>query len=317
MTRERTGELISLGKTDVQVTPLGIGAWSWGDRFFWGFGGDYDEQDVRQAFDTSLEAGINFFDTAEMYGLGNSERLLGKFARASGQSVVIATKFAPLPWRLWKGRLLAALKGSLRRLSMDQVDLYQLHYPFPLVSIEMLMEGMAQAVERGLTRSVGVSNYNAGQMIKAQSILAEHGIPLASNQVIFSLLDRDIERDGLLDLCRQEQITVIAYSPLGQGVLTGKYTPENPPSGIRGRRYNRSYLEKIQPLIRRMREIGDDHDGKTPAQVALNWTICKGTIPIPGAKNGRQAHENAGALGWQLSQDEVDALDHASDKVAK
>jgi aryl-alcohol dehydrogenase-like predicted oxidoreductase len=213
--------------------------------------------------------------------------------------------------------LLAALKGSLRRLSMDQVDLYQLHYPFPLVSIEMLMEGMAQAVERGLTRSVGVSNYNAGQMIKAQSILAEHGIPLASNQVIFSLLDRDIERDGLLDLCRQEQITVIAYSPLGQGVLTGKYTPENPPSGIRGRRYNRSYLEKIQPLIRRMREIGDDHDGKTPAQVALNWTICKGTIPIPGAKNGRQAHENAGALGWQLSQDEVDALDHASDKVAK
>ena len=306
---------ISLGKTDVRIPPLGIGAWSWGDRFYWGFGGGFDESDVHEAFEASLESGVNFFDTAEMYGFGSSERLLGKFSRSQEQPVIIATKFLPLPLRSGKSRLLAALRGSLRRLGMNRVDLYQIHWPVPLVSIETLMEGMAEAVRQGLTRSVGVSNYSTRQMQEAQSILARHGIPLASNQVIFNLVDRDVERNGMLELCRQEQVTLIAYSPLKQGVLTGKYTPENPPSGIRGFRYNKGDLEKVQPLIQLMREIGEGHGGKTPAQVAINWTICKGAVPIPGAKNARQARDNAGALGWRLADEEVMALDQASDAV--
>jgi aryl-alcohol dehydrogenase-like predicted oxidoreductase len=315
MNEKLVEEHITLGKTDVRIPPLGTGAWSWGDRLFWGFGGTYDESDVHGAFEASLETGINFFDTAEMYGFGNSERLLGKFSRSLEQPLVIATKFLPLPLRSGKSRLLAALNGSLRRLEMKQVDLYQIHWPVPLVSIETLMEGMAQAVDQGLTRSVGVSNYNATQMQKAQSILSRYDIPLASNQVIFSLLDRDVERNGLLDLCRREQITLIAYSPLKQGILTGKYTPENLPSGVRSRRYSKGYIEKVQPLIRLMREIGEGRGGKTPAQIAINWTICKGAVPIPGAKNARQARDNAGALGWRLSQEEMTALDRASDAV--
>jgi aryl-alcohol dehydrogenase-like predicted oxidoreductase len=173
---------------------------------------------------------------------------------------------------------------------------------------------MADAVLAGLVRAVGVSNYGPGKTQRAYDTLAERGIPLASNQVEYSLLNRDIERNGLLDLCRQLDIKVIAYSPLGQGLLTGKYTPDNPPAGIRGLRSRRK-LKKVQPLVGLMREIGEGHGDKTPAQVAINWTIRKGAIPIPGAKNATQARQNAGAIGWELTPDEVAALDAASDKI--
>jgi aryl-alcohol dehydrogenase-like predicted oxidoreductase len=142
-------------------------------------------------------------------------------------------------------------------------------------------------------------------------------VPLASNQVHYSLLNRGIERSGLLALCRELGVTVIAYSPLEKGMLTGKYTPDNLPGGLRNRMYQRAYLERIRPLIQRLRELGEAHGGKSPAQVALNWIICKGAIPIPGAKNARHARDNAGALGWRLSDDEVAELDHLSDKVAQ
>jgi aryl-alcohol dehydrogenase-like predicted oxidoreductase len=138
---------------------------------------------------------------------------------------------------------------------------------------------------------------------------------LVSNQVQYNLLHREPERDGLLDLCRDLDITLIAYSPLAMGVLTGKYTPENPPSGIRGRRYKRQFLTQIQPLIALLVEIGQAHGGKIPAQVALNWLMCKGAVPIPGAKNARQAEENVGALGWRLADEEVAALDAASEAI--
>jgi aryl-alcohol dehydrogenase-like predicted oxidoreductase len=133
-------------------------------------------------------------------------------------------------------------------------------------------------------------------------------VKLASNQVKFNLLDRAPERSGLLQACQELNVTLIAYSPLAQGLLTGKYTPQNPPKGARGVR-SAKFLESIQPLIRLEREIGQAHGGKTPAQVALNWLLCKGTVPIPGAKNPRQLADNAGALGWRMTEDEVAALD--------
>jgi aryl-alcohol dehydrogenase-like predicted oxidoreductase len=307
-------ERVPLGQTGVRITPLGIGAWAWGDRLYWGFGRGYAESDVRTAYETSRAAGINFFDTAESYGRGRSERLLGEYVRGEDrrEELAIATKFFPYPWRLAKGQLLQALRGSLERLGLEQVDLYQMHSPFPPVSIETWMEAMAAAVQAGLARAVGVSNYNAGQMRRAVAALDRHGLPLAANQVDYSLLNRRIEQNGVLALCRELGVTVIAYSPLAQGLLTGKYTPEHPPGGMRGARYRAEQLARIQPLIRLMREIGREHEGKSAAQVALNWTICKGTVPIPGAKNARQAGENAGALGWRLEDAEVEALDRAS-----
>jgi len=308
-------ETIQLGKTDVRVPPLGIGTWSWGDSMIWGYGKSYTESDVKTAFDASVAAGINFFDTAEMYGLGKSERLLGRFIRESEEQPFVATKFVPLPWRLPKGALITALRKSLARLGLAQVGLYQIHLPFPPRPVDFWVDGLANAALSGLARAVGISNCSADQTRRAAAILGGRGVFLASNQVEYSLLHRDPERNGLLQACADLGVTLIAYSPLAMGMLTGKYTSTNPPAGVRGGRYRGQYLAKIQPLIGILREIGAAHGGKSPSQVALNWVISKGAIPIPGAKNARQAKENAGALGWRLTADEVAALDRASDAI--
>jgi aryl-alcohol dehydrogenase-like predicted oxidoreductase len=200
---------------------------------------------------------------------------------------------------------------------MTKVDLYQVHWPFgSLVSVETWMEAMADLVESDLIGAVGVSNYSREQTQRAYDVLTRHGVHLASNQVEYHLLDRTIEKDGLLDLCNNLGIKVIAYSPIAKGVLSGKYTPQNPLPGFRENRYPRNYLEKIQPLIRLLRKIGMDHGGKTPAQVAINWVICKGAFPIPGVKNLSQAQQNLEAGGWRLTEIEIAQLDQASDAVA-
>ena len=307
---------ISLGSSKLRISPLGIGTWAWGDRLFWGYGrGGYTDADLEAAFQASLGAGINFFDTAEIYGRGRSERLLGRFIRATDDQIVVATKFFPFPWRWRRAGLLRALRRSLDRLALDRVDLYQTHWPYPPVPLETWMAGLADAVDAGLARAVGASNYNPEQTRRAHAALAERGVPLVSNQVQYSLLHRGPEHNGLLDVCRELDVTLIAYSPLAMGVLTGKYTPDNSPPGIRGRRYRRDYLAQVQPLIALLREIGEVRGGLTPAQVALNWVICQGAVPIPGAKNALQAHENVGALGWRLSDEEQAALDAASEGV--
>ncbi len=310
---EITTDRVFLGSSDIAISPLGIGTWAWGDAWMWGFGkGGHTAGDIRQAFDATLAAGVNFFDTAEVYGLGKSERFLGRFVRESGKPAVIATKCFPFPWRLGKGAFRRALRHSLARLGMSQVDLYQMHFPLPPVSIATWMDAMSDAVAAGLIRTVGVSNYTMKQMGRAHSILSKRGVALAANQVRYSLLHRDPEFDGVLQTCHDLKITLIAYSPLEQGILTGKYTPEAPPPGMRNTLYNRAYLESVQPLLAAMRTIGEAHGGKTSAQVALNWLICKGTVPIPGAKNARQAESNAGALGWRLTDDQVAHLDEVS-----
>jgi aryl-alcohol dehydrogenase-like predicted oxidoreductase len=301
--------------TVLEAIQIGTGTWQWGDRRVWGYGGAYAAADVRAAFDASLAAGFNFFDTAEIYGSGRSERLLGQFARDAGRPVVVATKFFPFPWRLGKGRLLQALRRSLERLGLARVDLYQIHFPFPPVAIETWMDALADAAEAGLVAEVGVSNYNPNQLQRAYRALSRRGVRLSSNQVRYSLLDRRPERTGLSALCHELDIRLIAYSPLAQGILSGKYRPDNPPPGSRSRRYNRAYLTRVQPLLALLRERGEAHGGKTPAQVALNWLIAKGALPIPGAKNARQAHENLGATGWQLTEAEVLALEAASDAI--
>lgn len=295
---------------------MGLGAWSWGDRIVWQYGRGYTDEDIRQAFQTSVAEGIRFIDTAEVYGSGRSERLTGQFIKETEQPVLTATKFFPLPWRLTKNSIRAALVRSLERLGIETVDLYQIHWPTPLLSPETMMDGMAACVEKGLTRTVGVSNFDQSAMLRAYSSLSRNNIPLASNQVHYSLLNRTIEKNGLLARCKELGVRLIAYSPLEMGMLTGKYTPENPPTGTRGATYG-NLLKKIGPLLKLMTAIGQDRGGKSNSQVALNWTICKGALPIPGAKNAGQAHQNAGALGWKLTDDEVAKLDEASDAVAK
>lgn len=296
---------------------IGVGTWAWGDHLVWGYGRGYSRKDVSEAFSTSMAAGIRLFDTAEVYGQGQSEKLLGEFIASSEQPVLIATKFMPYPWRLRRRSLLRALRGSLTRLGVKQVDLYQIHHPLPPVNTETWMSAMVEGVHEGLIRAVGVSNYDQSRMQRAFDALARDGIHLASNQVEYNLLNRKVEKNGLLQKCRDLNVKLIAYSPLGMGLLTGKYTVQNPPQGIRAGaiQYNRPLLVRMEPLMTLMKRIGSDHAGKTPAQVALNWAICKGTLPIPGAKNIIQAEQNAGAVGWLLTEEEIAALDEASDRL--
>src|SRR5581483_50369 len=225
---------VELGRSGVMVAPLGTGTWSWGDTLYWGFGKGYGEAEIHAAFEASLRAGITFFDTAEVYGFGKSEKFIAKFSRGHDKSQIqVATKFFPLPWRLTPAQIVSALRGSLKRLELERVDLYQIHWSTPLFSIERMMDGLAAAVEKGMTRAVGVSNFNAEQMRRAYARLAKYNIPLASNQIQFSLLERSPDFNGLVETCRELGVTLIAYSPLKYGMLTGKYTPDNPPRGAR------------------------------------------------------------------------------------
>ncbi len=295
---------------------IGIGTWAWGDRFVWGYGNKYKEQDVIEAYQESIRNNIFFFDTAEVYGQGKSESFLGKLIPETTVSVKIATKMMPFPWRLGKHALLRALKGSLERLGLSKVDLYQVHWPIPPFSVEHWMDQMAEVHDKGLIGAVGVSNYDLEKTSRSVEALKKANLNLASNQVEFHLLERRIEKNGLMQYCIANNIKVIAYSPLAMGVLSGKYTPENPPKGARASQYSRDLLLRIQPLIKLLKRIGLDNDGKTASQVAINWVICKGALPIPGAKNAKQAAENAGSVGWRLSEGEVKELDEVSERVS-
>ncbi len=295
---------------------MGLGAWQWGDRFVWQYGQGYGADEVRQAFQISIQQGIRFIDTAELYGSGQSERLLGEFLKETDQPVLIATKFFPWPWRFGKGSPQKALKASLARMDVESVDLYQIHFPSLTISSDTLMDGLAECAKSGMTRTVGVSNFGQSRMLAAYSALARHNVPLASNQVHYSMLNRTIEKNGTLARCKELGIRLIAYSPIEKGLLSGKYNSQNPPPGSRAGNYA-SLLPKIDPLLKLMTAIGQDHGGKSNVQVALNWTICKGALPIPGAKNAKQAEENAGALGWKLKEEEVARLDEMSDQILK
>ncbi|MGK7884551.1 MAG: aldo/keto reductase [Crocosphaera sp.] len=308
-----------LSVRNIQLPSLGIGTWAWGDNLFWGYGSNYGETEVQQAFDAAVEAGATFFDTAEVYGLGESEKLIGKFLKQSSQPVQIATKYFPLPWRFNRDAVTEALTASLDRLDVDQVALYQVHMPFDFfMGQETLMKALATEVKKGRILTVGVSNYSAKQMQQAYDYLATYDVPLAVNQVRYSLLTRTIEKNGILDKARELGVTILAYSPLDQGLLTGKYTPEKQQEVIGARKidpkFSASGLKKIEPVINQLKQLGEKYD-KTPAQVALNWLIAQGdVIPIPGAKNAKQAQENAGAMGWLLSDEDVKKLSSLSDK---
>lgn len=310
-------QTVTLGPKGPEVPALGVGTWAWGDSLFWQYGSAYGADDVRAAFHASLSAGVNFLDTAEVYGLGKSETLIGEFIQDTDQEVVVATKYMPLPWRFSKQSVADAVTASLKRLKRPSVTLYQVHWPFDFfMGQETLMNALADEVEQGRIQTIGVSNYSAKQMREAHSYLAARGIPLAVNQVQYSLLHRNIETNGVMEAAQNLEMTLLAYSPLAQGLLTGKYTVASDlqPSGARrlDPKFSKKGLQKIEPVLASLQAIGEAH-GKTQVQVALNWLIAKGNVvPIPGAKNAKQAAQNAGALGWSIAETECNQLDNVT-----
>ncbi len=309
----------SLGRSGLRVSRLGMGAMTWGDArglARWhpaktAYGGAHGLEEERRALETSLAAGVTFFDTASMYSGGASERRLGELSR--GKDLQIATKFPPGFFSSAED-MPQALEDSLQRLGRASVELYQHHFPSKRVSIPKLMGLMADAVQAGKVKAVGVSNYSAEQMRIAHAELARCGIPLASNQVEYSLLHRQPETNGLLAACHELGVTLIAFQPLASGALTGKYLSGARPKGLRrfAPHFRRKAAQPLAEVVRLLREIGGRYS-KTPAQVALRWLLEKPMVlPIPGAKNGRQAAENAGALSFTLTRAEIEALDQAT-----
>ncbi len=305
---------IRLAGLATALRPLGLGTWAWGDRATWGMGGydtGFDEATIAGAWEASAERGVRLIDTAEVYGDGESERIIGRLLARDDRprdEFVIATKFLPAPWKLnVPVAMRDACLASIDRLGVERIDLYQLHGPVSLRSPAVLAESLAELHREGLIGAVGVSNYSAREVRTMHRSLRRMSLPLSTNQIEYSPLRVRPERTGLLQTCAELGVTVLAYSPLGQGRLTGKYRVGSPPPGRRT--FSAHPMELVDRIVAALRVIGEAHDDRSPAQVALRWIIQKGAVPIPGAKNADQADQNAGALGWELTAADVARID--------
>ncbi|KAF3930156.1 hypothetical protein ABW19_dt0209116 [Dactylella cylindrospora] len=317
-TIEATTKVVLKGKTqDVEVPPFACGTWSWGDSRQWGYQEARDLPGIKEVWSAFNSSGLTFYDGAEVYGPLENERIIGRLLKETPEEirekVVIATKWVPAP--IFSGRLVprgmvGALRKSLDRLGLKQVDLYQVHIPiFWWYSIDSMAKQLAECVNLGLTKAVGVSNFDTDQMIKMYDALQKYGVPLASNQIEYNLLRRRPETTGLLKACHDRGIVLLAYSPLAMGRLTGKYNSKNPIPG--NRQYGNQPWEKVEPLLEAMKEIAENHDVPISA-IALNWVMCKGAIPLGGARNAKQAEQNGKALGFKLTEEEIKKLDDLS-----
>ncbi|XP_057858126.2 pyridoxal reductase, chloroplastic [Cryptomeria japonica] len=313
-------ETVKIAK--LTVSPMGFGTWAWGNQLLWGYQESMDDE-LQAIFNLAVDNGINLFDTADSYGTGKlngrSEQLLGKFIqefpgpKKLRSNINIATKFAAYPWRLTSGQFVQACKSSLGRLQIEQLAIGQLHWStanYAPLQERALWNGLSEMYEKGLVRAVGVSNYGPQQLIKIYEYLKSRGVPLSSAQVQFSLLSMDKDQMELKSLCDSLGIQLIAYSPLGLGMLTGKYSTSRLPQGPRRILFGQ-ILPGLEPLLVSLRDIANKRR-RTVSQVAINWCICKGTIPIPGVKSLKQAQENLGALGWRLSSEEIFELESAA-----
>ena len=246
--------------------------------------------------------------------------MLGPFGIVKWPDVVLASKFAPLPFRTTAKSVLQACEGSVKRLGGRPIDLYQIHFPGSCCNAAY-WDGMAMAYERGLVKAIGVSNYGVDATKAVHDALAKRGIPLASTQIQYNLLYQFPEENGLLQACNDLGVQVLSYSPLALGLLTGKYDAESAKK-IRGPR--REIFGKMLPdpqyrdLLISMHEVAKSHSSveATLPQVAINWCRAKGTIPIPGARNIRQVESNFASLNWTMSQEEVEFLDKAAAGLA-
>lgn len=313
----------ALGRTNIEITPIGLGMmeFSGGGGLMGSVFPVISQEEKNAVVKAGLDGGINWFDTAELYGGGVSETSLSTALRAAGKSdkdVVVATKWWPL-FRTARN-ITKTIDDRLRFLDGFSIGLYMVHQPFGFSSPEAEMDEMAKLVKAGKIRSVGISNFNPDQMRRAHRQLQKHGLPLAVNQMRYSLLDRSIERNGVLETAKELGVTIIAYTPLESGLLTAKYHKnpellEKKPAFWRSRM--RRNMEKSRTLVSALEEIAVRYNA-TAAQVALNWVInsqgeC--VVTIPGVTKVSQAQESAGAMKFKLSGDEIARLDELTKNI--
>lgn len=367
---------VTAGPT-MDVSSLGCGTWSWGNRLLFDYDPSQDEE-IYEAYREIRSAGVTLFDTADSYGTldlnGRAEILLGQFERRyrtelgledqddhtesgnqhapsssssprptsvlawlemMGSSLLsssfsmaarrgyrpqqVATKLAPYPWRVTPGQVVSSTKGSLRRLQQPKVAILQLHWStanYQPLQESALWEGISDAYDQGLCEAVGVSNYGPIQLTKVAQRFEDRKVPLAIAQIQYSLMTYKDGAQDMNDACDEVGCRLISYSPLCLGLLTGKYTVDNLPRSGPRRQLFRELLPGSQDLLRTLNAVADEY-GKSQTQVAINWAVAKGTVPIPGARNLHQARENLGAVGWNLKADAVRQLDVTASKVSK
>ena len=312
----------TIGKSDLKITPIGLGCWQFSKQQnmagkFWP---KMEDDLIKKMVKISLEGGINWFDTAEIYGNGASEKSLALSLRDIGKKpgeIIVATKW----WPMFRtaSNILKTIDKRLEALTPYPIDLYQVHQPWGFSNEKAEMEAMAILVNEQKIRYVGVSNFSAAQMRSAWEALQKHGIHLVSNQVRYNLLDRKIESNGILQTAKELGITIIAYSPLAQGLVSGKFH-DNPDllKNIGMRKYSSSFkpagLEKSKPLVKTVQELAVKY-GVTSSQIALNWLISfngETVVAIPGATRESHAKENAGAMNFSLSAEDLSLLDQKS-----
>lgn len=322
-------ETYPLGTSDIRISPIGLGCWqfSGGRGVIGGFWQKLAPEVEKDIVGASLQGGVNWFDTAEAYGWGRSEEALTDALRTVGvkpneRNVVVATKW--FPFFRFARSITKTFPARQGHLAEYPVDLLQIHQPASFSTIPAQMKRMAELIRDGRIRAAGVSNFSAHQMESAHEALKKHGYSLASNQVRYNLLDRRIERNGVLDTAKRLGITIIAYSPLEQGILTGKFHED--PNLIKSRpgprklfpSFREKGLARSRPLVEALMEISRSY-GVTPAQVALNWLIrfhADRVVAIPGASSRLQAEQNTGAMTFSLSRAELDRLDNVSREVS-
>jgi len=290
-----------------KVSRVGLGTWQFGSRE-WGYGDRYASGTARDIVRRALALGITLFDTAEVYGLGKSERILGEALGDERTEVAVASKIMPIA--PFPAVIKQRERGSARRLQLDRIPLYQIHQPNPVVPDSVIMPGMRSLLDSGDIGAAGVSNYSLARWKRADAAL---GRPVISNQVDFSLA-RPGALDDLVPFAERENRIVIAYSPLAQGLLGGKYGLDNRPGGVRAVNslFGTENLRRIEPLLQTLRDVATEVDAK-PAQVALAWLISlPGVVAIPGASSVEQLEFNVAASEIQLSADSRDALTTAA-----
>ena len=304
----------------IPISPIGVGTISWGDASR-GFGTTFREKDAFDAFQRARKSGINFFDTAEVYGYKgqkyeqSAEEILGRFVAKNddvknddSDEVVVGSKVFTIPWtnalmgggiRLGKESLVKAGKESVKRMGGRRMDLWSIHFPFPSFSQDALMSALEESLDVGLTRAVGVSNYNTEQLERAFEILEKRGIPLASNQIEYSVVNRKAEKEGLIQSCLDRDVKVVAHSPL--------------------KALKTTEIEEKYVIMNKLCEfIGQvNGGGKSKVSVMLNYCMAKGTIPIPGVKRVEHIEDIENAMGWTLDEESVLTIDEKMDYLDK
>ena len=298
----------------MKETKIALGTWAWGAGAFGGdavFGSNTDVENLKPVFEAAMKSGLNLWDTATVYGMGESERILGSLAKGVNRDdVMISTKFTPQIAEIFENSVEKMAEASIERMGCDYIDIYWIHNP---MDVERWTPGLIPLLQSGKVKRVGVSNHNIQEIERANEILGEAGFKVSAVQNHFSLLYRSSEKGGVLDYCKKNGIEFWAYMVLEQGALSGKYNKENPlpEESDRGKKYN-PVLPQLEALTNEMTAIGQKY-GASCSQVGIAWAIAKGTLPLIGATKERHVIEAAEAAKIQLTDEEVAKLEKLAD----